>query len=356
MSNSSATLGGASANLLRQITEGAEGMVSDNDPVQWDPDWHDRFETWRLAPDNRSSIILVFSTKPAVLAGKVPGCVRMFQFGMLAVRPEPGVYIVGRTVYGNAWRVPGATNDYQALCQQLEALNLGNQTCVVLGNSTSAALLLPHGVLGADVSAGIILPHYKTDSPLDDEILSAELKHFADNVLAAEDLRKTMWVKGKASQFWPIELAEKTIQTYLLIALRSTFKRYDFLDETRVTPGHIDIFILPKSNDEAGRAVLELKAIRQYGSTGKSVSTADALKHLQGGMDQALTYVEDATNKYLCAYDMRKVRDQTLLDEAKAGCDAVGVSFRAYEVFESATAVRESKAKAMKALLSTQEN
>jgi hypothetical protein len=248
------------------------------------------------------------------------------------------VYLVGRSPTGNGWLLPSTGNDHQDNCRLLQEAKLDDFPLVIFGLNESDIIFLPNG-LNAD-EAGVLIPTAVSGSPFKDELLTSELVHFATKNLASGDLRKKLW--EKANHYWPIEQAERTIQLFLLISLRAVFKNYEILAEPPVVAGRIDILILSGDSKEPGRVILELKAVRQFGSTGTPVSKSTVITQIHEGIIQALTYFKDATNKYICLYDMRKDKVSSIYDDARLKCDSCGIKLRLFEVHPSAVEVRHA--------------
>lgn len=336
-STSNSSFGGADLTLLDSASHSGIGAISDNDPVPWDLGWHRSFEKWKSTDDVSSPVMLVFCKTPGVLGSNL-NCTRFFQLGVVMSRPECGVYLVGRSPNGNGWKLPLTGQDHQANCTETTNQALDNLPTIVLGLNSTDILFLPRGIRYAD-DHGILIPASHDGSPMKDEVLTLELNSFAEKNLASDELRSELW--EDPSKYWPIEQAERTIQKFLLIALRAVFKNYVILSETKVVAGRIDILILPGSSNEAGKVVLELKALRQYGSTGTSVSSSTTTEHINSGVIQAYTYFKDAM-KYICTYDMRKNNSTEVFTQAMIDCDKYDVKLRTFKVHPSAVSVREA--------------
>ncbi|OBV36962.1 hypothetical protein [Janthinobacterium psychrotolerans] len=330
--------GGVDLALLDSASASGVGAASDADPVPWDQRWHRSFESWKPTASTPAPIMLVFCKTPSVI-GMEKSCAKIFQLGMYSNRPECGVYLVGRSPTGNGWKLPATGEEHQLNCKAVETAGLDELPTIVVGLVDDGILFLPRGIKHAD-DHGVLIPASHDGSPMSDEVLTAELDSFAATNLPCDELRSELWTD--ASKYWPIKEAEVTIQKFLLIALRAVFKNYVILSETKVAPGRIDILILPGSSKEAGKVVLELKAIRQYGSTGIAVSSSTTIAHLVGGVVQATTYFQDATNKYICTYDMRRDMLDEVFVQARVDCVTNNVKLRPYKVYPNATSVRHA--------------
>lgn len=342
MSELSTPLGGANVQQLNDAGKTGSGAASDSDPTPWDQGWHKTFENWRHCISLPSPVVLVFRKRPGIDGGNV-GAKPIFQFGSFDAKPANGVYLVGRSSTGNAWPVPGTGGDYQVNCQVLQQMGFDDSPMVVLGINASDIIFLPSGISGDD--DGILIPSPSLGSPFDDQLLTTELEHFAAKNLASGELRRDLW--EKPSHYWPIEQAERTIQKFLLICLRAVFKDHEILAETTVLAGRIDVLILSGSSMVPGRVVLELKAVRQFGSTGIVLPDATVQEQIHLGIIQAFTYFQDATNKYICLYDMRKDKLESTFARALGECDGYGVKLRTYQVHPTAESVRADIASAV---------
>lgn len=328
-------LGGAAISRLVEAAAAGVNVNLDSDPVFWDDEWSDKFHEWS-AEDEGGCIILLFSDSPSTKARGIGGVNIFYQFAMSDSRPKAGAYFVGKAVTSNAWLIPNTSDDYQSACQMVEGLGLGDMPCVVLWGTGKKIAFLPVGISGDAV--GVLIPQRTNASPMQDEVLSSHLTYVADEVLSMEDTRRKFW--EDSAKFWPVKRAEREIQALLLIALRSAFRAYRFESETPVSAGDIDIRILPRDSSESGRVVIELKATKQFGSTGRAKSAEGELQWLLKGATQAQTYDVGAWAKYLCTFDMRRDRDDDIFQKAKKRCDEIGVKFRSYEIYASAEQLR----------------
>lgn len=338
MNDSTFFTGGANPNNLIQAGKTANGAISDSDPVPWDQTWQVRFEEWQTDSKSLAPITLIFCPQPGIM-GRNLGCEVVYQLGSISERPNAGVYIVGRTSNANGWLLPSTSIDHQTNCKLICSSGLGDLPTVIIGLNSSEIIFMPHGINSDD--SGLAISLGDKGSPFDDSILTFELTHFAENNLASNDLRKDLW--QDASKHWPIEQAERIIQKFLLISLRQAFKRHTFLSETTVVlAGRVDITILPGSSTEAGRSVLELKALREFGSTGEKVTSATLIQHIKDGVEQAYSYFKDATHKYVCTYDMRSSKDISIFTEAQTLANSLDVKIRSFQVFTTSKEVRKS--------------
>jgi hypothetical protein len=155
-----------------------------------------------------------------------------------------------------------------------------------------------------------------------------------------------LWVDG--SQWRPVETAEDVIQMYLRIGLATWFPTCDIRWEERSIAGRLDLKI--EESDALDRtritrhAILELKVLRSYGSTGKSVSSTVTRAWIKSGVTQAFSYGEEwgAKRRALCCFDMRKQPTGELCFRAvRALAKKLSVELRLWFLFGSSARYRQ---------------
>ena len=337
-------LGGIKGDELADAGRSGVTEVVDGDPVAWDPEWHVKFVQWSTDPCGTGPVFLLFPDHPSTL-GDERSYARTYFLGCQETRPAPGAFLVGRTLLSTGWRIGNSNLDYQAICTQIEEEGLGHVSALVIGLKKNELVYLPNGI--SDPDQGVNLPIGTEGSPFDDEILKRVLDEFAsDDQINAQDIRPALWEDPK--KYFPTELAEQAIQRLLLIALRNRFlvPSYGIASETNTTVGRADVVIRAGSGRAGGPAVLELKASRQFHSSGTPVSPAEQRSHLLDGVQQAKQYAAKifAPITYLCTYDMRKVKDRALPDAIRAECAMHSVRYRCDPVYASSKEVREAAA------------
>jgi hypothetical protein len=118
-----------------------------------------------------------------------------------------------------------------------------------------------------------------------------------------------LWVNG--TKCHPIKKAEDYIQLYLRVGLATWFPTCDIRWEERSVTGRLDLKI--EESDALDKtqftrhAILELKVLRSYGSTGNAVSPLEMRNWVKSGITQASSYGKDwgARRAALCCFDMR---------------------------------------------------
>jgi hypothetical protein len=119
-----------------------------------------------------------------------------------------------------------------------------------------------------------------------------------------------MW--EDSDKYWVIKDAEDRIQMYLVTGLTAAFPTTTVrMEQTQVT-GRLDIEIEEPDPIDRSKftrhAILELKVLRSFGSTGNAVSAAETEEWIKSGVEQAAAYRMErkALASALCCFDMRQ--------------------------------------------------
>jgi hypothetical protein len=149
-----------------------------------------------------------------------------------------------------------------------------------------------------------------------------------------------------ASHYWVKSNAERTIQTYLKAGFCTAFPTLTIRDEQTQATGRLDIEIEEQDSARPGHvirhAVLELKVLRSYGSTGISVSDSEIRTWITDGVDQAFAYREErqALQSALCCFDMRSSRADSCFEEVDDKARELEVTIRRWRLYASAREYR----------------
>lgn len=117
----------------------------------------------------------------------------------------------------------------------------------------------------------------------------------------------------------------------------STIGRTDveLIQTWRLSPGH-----------EIRHALIELKVLRSYGSTGRPVSDKVIRRHISQGVRQAAQYgnANNSKIRMLCCYDMRQedVSDTMFFSEFYMPCETRQVCLKRYFLYNSSEALRQA--------------
>jgi hypothetical protein len=163
----------------------------------------------------------------------------------------------------------------------------------------------------------------------------------------AQDAQGKLWKNQR--QHIPVLKAEAVIQMYLRIGLQTAFPSCVVRREQHGIAGRLDLEIEEPVPGHQGalapKAILELKVLRSYGSTGTSVSDQEIKDWVKDGVVQTIAYQKerDALEAALCCFDMRKSSSgeacfahvQTLAKKGK-------IELRVWFLFNSAKAYQRA--------------
>src|SRR5262249_52497250 len=138
----------------------------DQDPVAWDPEWIDTFARWDKTGEWKGAVILVFTNSPSILGDKLRSS-KIFDLSN-EPRPDPGVYLVGRPISSNAWRVENSGLGFQADCTMIESSKLGHLPTIVLGRESGRMRFYRDGV-GGEASRALNLDLSKSEGILSEQ-------------------------------------------------------------------------------------------------------------------------------------------------------------------------------------------
>jgi hypothetical protein len=152
-----------------------------------------------------------------------------------------------------------------------------------------------------------------------------------------------------ATKFWVSDEAEYIIEGCLQSSLAEAYPSCDVRKEQDMPVGRSDLEIHEADFDESGgwtsHAVLELKVLRSYRSTGTAVSRAETAEHVREGVLQAYEYRDHkrAEAGALCCFDMRRVHEDCFAVVQQLAHDQA-VRLASWPMFNSPKAYRVAQA------------
>jgi len=226
------------------------------------------------------------------------------------------VPIAGRLWYVNEAVVSGkyleleATDDDEIFSIVTDRLQLGTVTAAIVEHRTKtpAVRFYPRGLGEPDDMRVIPIAATVTLN----QIFNAIDRIHEKSLLTpdANSVAGKLW--KNATKCHPIKNAEDVVQMYLRIGLTMAFPTCDIRHEQPSAVGRLDLKIeesdaLDKT-DVKRHAILELKVLRSYSSSGKPLSAAQTGKWIESGVNQAHYYGKEwhAKGKALCCFDMRQ--------------------------------------------------
>lgn len=163
----------------------------------------------------------------------------------------------------------------------------------------------------------------------------------------AQSVPAPLWADSE--KHWPVDNAEVRVQMYLDTALHIAFPWCRITGEQPGINGRTDLEVEeidPTTKRIIKHVLLELKVLRDFGSTGRPKSAASNKKWVDEGVDQAHCYAKErGTVAYvLCCFDMRKAfTGQTCFDHVYGKASRLDVALRCWHLFSSAKDYRAHK-------------
>jgi hypothetical protein len=133
------------------------------------------------------------------------------------------------------------------------------------------------------------------------------------NELVTPDQSANFHVWMNAGKGWAQEDAEARVQHALKCGLAGAFRHCSIRPEQPGKEGRTDLEIVSDEGRPPDKivhhAVLELKVLREFGSTGGGYSDDEINTHIQKGLEQAYAYglKRSMRERLLCCFDMRKL-------------------------------------------------
>jgi hypothetical protein len=180
---------------------------------------------------------------------------------------------------------------------------------------------------------------------LDDICAAITAVHRQSLVTPIAGIGSVLW--ADAGRHWVAGNAERQVQMLLLAALAAAFRTCDIRPEQSMPEGRTDLEIERQRMDGLVErlAVLELKVLRSFGSSGNAHSDREALQTVRDGTNQAHAY---ATGKgiplaVLCCFDMRSNDSQDgCFDQVREHALALAVHLRRWYLFATAKLFRDA--------------
>lgn len=260
-------------------------------------------------------------------------------------RLSGAAWIVPQT-FASAARLPINNPDLGCVFQEIENLGLGERLAVVVDFSVPDVRIYPNGIIE---DTNVVRVPIASDD-LASLSLDALLDDFANNFIltpGAGNPSVSPWQDGDS--YVPIKHAEKKIQDYLHIYLRSRLADTHVIEAEYPTKlGRIDLVVNRKSaaSDLSRVATIEMKVARSFSSRAtptsklRPTSQGALVRHTAKGFRQAQAYRDEigAKSGYLIIYDLRKIEDRTndLLAVHRGDADIAKITLRCDDVFGSA--------------------
>ncbi|TNJ34293.1 hypothetical protein [Arenimonas terrae] len=216
------------------------------------------------------------------------------------------IHAVSSTLSGSSF---GVNDGDDALFKALEVHGLAELPTIIYtpkrGYSTIS--VYAHGIANDDDCETYDIDD---EMPSREAIIEAIDHAYEQELITPDQMRKgSLW--EDASKFWAVNEAEFRVQDIVRFVLLGRFLRCQVRPEQPGKEGRTDLEIVSERGMAAGHvihhAVLEMKVLRERGSTGRKYPDQFIHDHVRDGLEQANAYglKRNMREKILCCFDMR---------------------------------------------------
>lgn len=240
-------------------------------------------------------------------------------------------------------------NDDGAIFRMVtDVLKLGSVPAIIYDprNQTASIRYYPRGLCEAENLS--IINIYSTVSL--QEIYGAIDQIYQQCLITpeAQDRVGKLWKDN--DKWWPSREAEGIVQMYLRAGLTTAFPTCIVRHEQTGVAGRLDLLITESDPQQRSNilhhAVLELKVLRSFRSTGTEVSLEETLDWIKSGVEQAASYRDDFQAKVscLCCFDMRKNHSgEQCFEQVRDRANHLRVELKLWFIFSSSNEYRKFK-------------
>ena len=251
------------------------------------------------------------------------------------------------------------TGDEAALFDLLNASKVEGRPTVIYAPKAGGLSKLswfPDGI--RDDTKVVVIP-VAVEEPTAERILQAVNGVYEGHLKTPDQVLPGTGPWLKPADGWAAKTAEAIVQQAVKIGLYARFSpQCRIKAEQPDKDGRTDIEVIGEfgvaANSVTNFAVLELKVLREKGSTGAKKSDADIAKHIKDGVNQAYTYGTERgfRERILCCFDMRATNAGagTVFAPIQGEANTLGIHLGFWFLYRSSEHYRECKvAAALKA-------
>ncbi len=252
------------------------------------------------------------------------------------------LWMVGPVVRSGKALPLDVAGDDEVFDKVVDDLDLGTAPAVVFDPRPSTPLLRYYekGLAEPD-KCNVIELRYRTVT-VDDAF--AVIDRVYSTVLATPGMQNSVgrvWENARKS--WPKKDAERIVQVYLQTAFNVAFPAHTIRPEQSSVSGRLDLEIeysgFSLTQEFIRHVIIELKVLREFHSTGTSVSQTEVDEWISDGVEQVEAYGRErgAVSVALCCFDMRKsYAGNQCFVHVKERAELQRVHLRCWHLFASA--------------------
>ena len=202
---------------------------------------------------------------------------------------------------------------------------------------------------------GLSQPEIAESKPLagnvkPDDVFEAINNLHRQSLVTPDGLPKVDSLWENSARYWPSKYAESRVQTQVKSALLGRFPYCIVRPEQPQPAGRtdleIELFDSVNSGGNTRHAIIELKVLRSFWSTGTEVPNSTTRKWIKEGVLQAAAYriEKKALWSALCCFDMRKTNtgDDDCFDPVRADANNLNVILKRWFLYAKYSDYRRS--------------
>ena len=298
------------------------------------------------AEESDDSDIAIFVLKPSP-PDSIPNALRvpMLDNGRTMVNGRLW-FTAAPVVSAHYVELPQGFNDDERFAYVADNLDLGSQPTLIFDPRTKSPQLrwYPEG-LGQPNNVEF-MPLAGNVDP--EDVFNAIDQLYRECFVTPSGLPQGVNLWRNANGYWPQENAEALIQSHLKAGIVLRFPYCKVRHEQPQQAGRSDLEIgQPDPFDRSvvtQHAVIELKVLRSFGSTGLTVSDSQTKEWIQEGVQQAAAYRDEKSARWsaLCCFDMRRhdAGDNECFAHVQGLATTLDVMLRRWFLYASSAAYR----------------
>jgi hypothetical protein len=304
------------------------------------------------APEAPSvSVFLLMPSPPGTAMDFSPKRVPRLDNGMHEISGR--IWFVGAAAASGHWIDAEFEDDDTLFSFITDTLKLGAAAAIVYDPQHPEVHIrhYPNGL--ADLESFDDVPLANAAVTIDAVTAAIETTH-AEKMITPDAQPESIPLWFDPKKWWPFRNAESRVQGYLEIALNAAFPTCTIRSEQAMPEGRLDIEIV--ENDPVDRmivmqhGILELKVLRSFGESGRTVTKTYTSNWIKSGVEQAAAYRDSKGAGWgaLICFDMRcdDVGDGACFTHVRTLAKRLEVHLRRWFVYGTSKQLRSALAAA----------
>ena len=249
--------------------------------------------------------------------------------------------------------LPSDTSDQIRFSYVVDDLELGTRPTLIFDPRPSVSQLRWYSNGLEEPDNVELKPVYGDVRPID--VFEAIDRIYEDCLITPSGLPRGVNLWQDARNYRPYEHAEALVQSHLKAGLGERFTYCTIRHEQTDVSGRTDLEIEETNRDDPStvtrHAILELKVLRSFRSTGTTVNESETQRWIEEGVEQTAVYRHEKAARWsaLCCFDMRR-RDENnekCFDHVRSTAEKLDVRLKRWFIFASSLEYRNAQTSSM---------